>query len=236
MEPSHRVLGILAIHNLTQNFLLNERGYVSGNLGVTALLIGIARRAGLTWEEMGLGRPDARQSALLAATATAVAAGVATIAVANPRVRVVLEDERAKITEPDEIWRRVLLRFPLGTAFFEEMAFRGVLAGLLRRSDDDWRGDLISAGMFAVWHLIPTARALSGNPLGQDRTAPQRISPVVVGSAAAGVAGLGFSWLRRRTGSLLAPWLVHASLNSISFLAGVAAQRKARSGRSAPTG
>ncbi|HEX6286081.1 MAG TPA: CPBP family glutamic-type intramembrane protease, partial [Acidimicrobiia bacterium] len=51
------------------------------------------------------------------------------------------------------------------------------------------------------------------------------IAAALGGSAAAGVAGLGLSWLRRRTGSLLAPWLVHATVNSAAYLAGVVRSR-----------
>jgi hypothetical protein len=47
-------LGILAMHNLVQNLVLNERGYVTGNLVVSGLLIGIGRASGLSSADMGL--------------------------------------------------------------------------------------------------------------------------------------------------------------------------------------
>ena len=35
---------------------------------------------------------------------------------------------------------------------------------------------------------------------------------------ATGVAGMFFSWLRLRSGSILAPWLTHTGFNSIGYL------------------
>jgi len=39
----------LAAHNLEKNSVLNERGYVSGNLVVSGLLVGVGRAAGFRW-------------------------------------------------------------------------------------------------------------------------------------------------------------------------------------------
>lgn len=221
------VLGILAAHNIVQNFLLNERGYVTGNLAVSALLVGIGRQSGVSWDEIGLGRQQARQSLAFGAGAAATAAAAAgALAMSHPRGRDILRDERAAEAGRENVWKRALVRFPLGTALFEEVAFRGVLPALLLRGRGTWRADLLSAGVFAAWHVIPTARALAGNAMGADQSSRQRTTTVIAGSAAAGVAGLGFSWLRRRTGGLLAPWLVHAVLNTISFVAAVIAQRR----------
>ena len=35
---------------------------------------------------------------------------------------------------------------------------------------------------------------------------------------ATGVAGMFFSWLRLRSGSILAPWLTHTGFNAIGYL------------------
>jgi len=239
LSTQHRrgeaALSILAAHNLVQNLVLNERGYVTGNLVVSGLLIGLGRNSGLSWEAMGLGKGDTR-SGLRMGTATALG-GLATggIALASSRIRPLLRDDRAATTSMGDVWRRALIRFPLGTALFEEVAFRGVLPALF---GGPWRGDLLSAGAFGLWHLIPTQRALAGNPASKGMPAARRVGAVVGGSLAAGVAGLALSALRRRTGSLLAPWLVHASFNSLSYLAGVTAHRMGgtpnRHGRPSP--
>ena len=69
---------------------------------------------------------------------------------------------------------------------------------------------LVGAALFGLWHLTPTLTGAldAGDPaLG-----------VTVGTVAATtVAGIGFGWLRVRSGSLLAPILAHIATNSVAF-------------------
>lgn len=228
-RPASAVIGVLAVHNLTQNYLLNQRGYVSGNLVVSSLLAGLARMAGVSWEEMGLDPNRLRHGLRLGARLGWIAAPAGILVFAHPATRPYLLDRRAEVASRGEMWGRALVRFPLGTALFEEMAFRGVLPALLRTRRPA-AADLLSAGFFALWHIIPTARALAGNPLGEGMPRRRRAAVVVTGSVVAGLFGLVFSALRERSGSLAAPWLAHASLNTVSFLTATAATRLAGSG------
>jgi len=216
-----KALGILGVHNLVQNTVLNETGYVAGNLAMSVTLVGIARSSGASWDEMGLGRPDVATSSKIGSIAVSLGALGTIAAVAHPRTRALLSENRTPTTGSAQLVRRALIRFPLGTALFEEVAFRGVLPALTDRGN--WQADAMSAAVFAVWHIIPTARAQAS---GADTSRRNRTLGIAIGSTAAGVAGLGLSWLRRRTGGLLAPWMVHASVNSIAFLAGAALRRR----------
>jgi uncharacterized protein len=224
-QGARRALVILAAHNLVQNSLLSERGYVTGNLAVSGLLVGVGRASGLSWDELGLHPGDVRRGLRMGARASAVGATVALLALCHPSIRALLRDERATPASGRAVWRRALLRFPLGTALFEEVAFRGVLPALLRQTHRSGSAEALSATAFGLWHLIPSGRALSGNPLGVGMPPGQRSAAILGGSAVAGVSGLALGWMRRRTGSLVAPWLVHTSVNSLSYLAGVAALR-----------
>lgn len=223
--PTRLALTVLACHNLVQNYLLNERGYVTGNLAVSGVLVAIGHHAGLGWDEMGLHPARFRRGLRAGAWASAGATTAALLALSHPGSRSLLLDERAAPTPGASVWRRALVRFPLGTALFEEIAFRGVIPGLLRQRHRPLTAETLSAGAFAIWHLIPTYRALAGNPLGRAMSPGRRAAAGAVGAAAAGVFGLGFSWMRRRSGTLLTPWLAHASLNTLSYLAGVGAWR-----------
>lgn len=222
-RPERAALAILTLHNLVQNHLLNERGYVTGNLAVTGLLVGLGRTAGLSWKDMGLDPNRITAGIRLGSRVSGVAVTGALIALINPITRSLLRDERARVASGGEIGQRMLLRFPIGTALFEEVAFRGVLPAMLQRRHRPATAHLLSAGAFAVWHLIPTSRALAGNPLHLVISKSRHAQYVIAGSAAAGAFGLAFSALRRRADSVAAPWLAHAALNSVSFLAGVAA-------------
>lgn len=214
---------MLAAHNLVQNLLLNERGYVAGNMVVSGALIGLGRVSGLSWDEMGLHPKRARAGLRLGSRVAAGAVVTGVVVLANPRHRPYLLDDRAPWRPGAPIWRRALVRFPLGTALFEEVAFRGVLPAMLRSRHPSRASELVSAGVFAAWHLIPTARALAGNPLGRYMSPARRVGAILAGSALAGGFGLIFTALRRRSGSLVAPWLAHSALNACSYLAAVAA-------------
>ena len=90
----------------------------------------------------------------------------------------------------DELAEWVLFRIPVGTVLTEELLFRGVL---------DSASPALSPIFFGLWHIHP-ARA-AGDP----------VVGTVVATAAAGVV---FSWLRARSGSVLAPALLHYFLNA----------------------
>lgn len=216
-------LGLIAAHNLAQNTVLNGRGYVEGNLLVLAGLVSVSRASGLSLSEIGLSpKVDRSDLRLFGVVATLIASG-SLVALAHPRSRELLRDERARDRSSDVIVYKSLVRFPIGTALFEETTFRGVLPALTGRSNA--AGDLLSALVFGLWHVIPTARALPGSRLSGDMTLADRARAVMAGCAFTTLAGLGFSWLRRRSGSIVLPWLVHSAINTITYLAGVLAWR-----------
>ncbi len=188
---------------------------------MAAGLIGLGRSSGASLAEMGL-RPVLSADDLRLAGATAATAAImASAAVAHPRTRALLRDERARDAPRALIRQRVLIRFPLGTAMFEEVVFRGVLPRLLARSEKT--GDLLSTALFGLWHVIPTARVLRGNPIG--RRAASSARAVAAGSVAAAAAGHALVWARRTSGSVVLPWLLHSIFNITSYLAGVVAWR-----------
>ena len=214
---------LVAAHNIAQNTFLNRRGYVEGNLLVLAGLVGIGKMQGLSLEEMGLspkfGRRDLQILGLLAAS---TAAG-SLAALAHPETRELLRDERARDESGRVIAYKTLIRFPIGTALFEEGSFRGVLPALIGRSEAT--GDLVSAIAFGLWHVIPTGRALAGSPLSLEMTPDRRARAVIAGCAITSLAGLGFSRVRRHSGSVVLPWLIHSAFNIITYLGGVVAWR-----------
>ena len=44
---------------------------------------------------------------------------------------------------------------PLGTVLLEEVAFRGVLWGLLAHMDGPRVATLVSHSLFGLWHILP---------------------------------------------------------------------------------
>jgi membrane protease YdiL (CAAX protease family) len=217
---SPEVVGLSALgaYNLLQNLVVSDRAYVPANLAMTAGLIAFARRSGVSIEQMGLGRERLGEGVLLGGM-TAAGAGLVTIAAARRFGRWFL-DERARDHGPGEATYRALIRFPVGTALFEEVAFRGVLDALWRRRGDSF-ARVVTVLSFGVWHLLPTFRGYPGMGAGNGPSASmgERCLAAVFGAAATSLSGFAFTALRERAGHVAAPWLAHASINTWSYLA-----------------
>jgi uncharacterized protein len=195
--------------------------YVPVNLAGAAALLGAARAAGVSWAELGLSRSRVPAGLRLGgAVAAGVAAGYAA-ALAVPALRPLLTDERAAGRGIGELAGEVLVRIPLGTVLWEEVAFRGVLLAALARVLPPRQAVLAGAAVFGVWHASPTASAVGANGLVEGPVPTAAV--VLAGCLVTAGAGLVFSWLRLRSGSLVAPVLLHLATNCLGLLAATAA-------------
>lgn len=220
------LIGGIAVYNVVQNTLLTDRGYVVGNVLVAAGALSWARRSDIGWSELGLD-PESMVEGLATGAAVGTAAAVLTLAIQDSRpTRALFDDERLTGIDRAEMWHRLLVRFPLGTALFEEVLFRGVLPAAFPNRPV-WQQELISAGVFAVWHIIPTSQTVAANREGRSLAPGRKATAVVGGSLAAGLAGLGFSALKRVSSSLAAPWLAHATINGLTLALAMRANRRA---------
>jgi membrane protease YdiL (CAAX protease family) len=184
-------------------------------------LVALARGADVPYREMGLGVDELASGMRLGGV---VAAGVGVgFAVASRLARFDgwLRDERAGGHGAAGAAYRAAIRFPVGTALFEEVAFRSVLAGLWRRKSGARRARVVTAAAFGAWHLLPTYRLYPGMGFGSGREAGrgERMRAALGGALLTAVSSFGFSWLRDRSGSVAAPWLVHAAYNTGGYLA-----------------
>ena len=120
----------------------------------------------------------------------------------------------------------MLLRIPVGTVAWEEIAFRGVLQAALRRVLAEPAATTVASAVFGLWHVRPTAEALAANRLATTRSARiAGVTAVVAGTAAAGAV---LSLLRERSGSLTAPVLLHLTANCMAPLASALARMLSR--------
>jgi membrane protease YdiL (CAAX protease family) len=97
-----------------------------------------------------------------------------------------------------------LLHGVIQTGLAEELLFRGLIAGALGRRMSPWRANLVQTAIFLVPHLAVVAVA-------------PHLWRIVLATPIAG--GLLCGWLRLRSGSILAPWMVHAAGNVATMLA-----------------
>ena len=214
------VLG--AWNNLVVHRLPGRPGsYVLANVAAAGVLLAAARAAGLSWAELGLSRRRLAAGARWGGGCAAVVAAGYGTALAVPALRPLLGDARVAGLDGGELAGQVLVRIPLGTVLWEEVAFRGVLLAALGRLLSRRGAVGGSAALFGLWHVRPTLGALAANDLAGGPLA--RTGAVLLACLATAAAGVLFAELRLRSGSLLAPALLHLATNSLGVLAGAAA-------------
>jgi CAAX protease family protein len=199
------------------------QSYVAVNLTATGLVLVGARSVGFTWKELGFDPRRARAGLRWGGACFAVVAAGYGAGLTVPAVRPLLTDARLAGADSAEVAYQTLVRIPLGTVLWEETAFRGVLLAVLMRVVAPRAAVVVSAGLFGVWHIRPTLTAATANALTDG--SPGLVVAVLLGCAFTAAAGVLLAWLRLRSGSLLAPVLLHLATNSLGALAAAAAHR-----------
>ncbi|MEV4468711.1 lysostaphin resistance A-like protein [Nonomuraea salmonea] len=215
-----RSIAVLAAANVLNNKVVPRLGPLTSTLA-TGALVAMARKSGLTWEEIGF--EDGRRGAVAGGVLAAAVAAVYSVGVASPRTKPLFHDERALSLSRARVFEEALLQVPLGTVLLEEVGFRGALYGMLRKSHGTVAATAVSSGLFGLWHILPSIDMARANPALGALTAgepPGRldVARVVVGSVVStAAAGVLFCELRRRRG-LLTPAMLHLATNSLGYL------------------
>jgi membrane protease YdiL (CAAX protease family) len=205
---------ILAASTTLANRVLPGWAYPVCGLAAAAILVALGRAAGRTWPQLGLAR--LRRPALAGLAGAALVAAVFGIALAVPSLRTVYQDGRVGDPDLAQLLWLTCGRILFGTVLIEEIAFRGVLPGLLGATDERWRWPPIlgSAALFGLWHALP-ALAIGRNAAVH---AVFGATPVVVlqvlAMAAAAVAGIFLHWWRHVGRGVLASVIVHFATNA----------------------
>jgi uncharacterized protein len=213
------VVVVLVLTNLIAHFTTSWASIATvpaAAIGLVALL----RFNGLGWAELGLGRDHWKSGAAYALAAVVLVVAVIAVGALLPVTRPMFMNNHYATISGALVASMVII--PLQTVIPEELAFRGVLHGALNRA---WgfRGVALAGSLlFGLWH-IATSLGLTSNNVGFTRLFGGGIAGMLGGVTLAVVAtaaaGFVFSWLRRRSGSLIAPIALHWSLNGLGALA-----------------
>ncbi len=216
------VIAILAAVNVVD--IRVPHASLAAGPGCAAGLPAIGRLAGLSWADMGLGPGTWRRGLKWAGVEVGAAAAVLAIGAALPLTRDAFRDTRYRLDLGGALLTALVL-IPVGTVLLEEVAFRGVLWGLLRRVHGTATATVVSSLLFGVWHVLPSlgldsdSEAISG-AVGSGRSAQVlTVLGTVLFTAGAGVV---LCELRRRSGSVLASAGLHWAVNGLSVLASAA--------------
>jgi len=191
-------------HDTREQFLLWSN--LALLAGLLAWALGPAR---FSASEIGLGRRRVPGSALFGALLSVVATVPPVLFIGLAPLFNGDAVEAPEITGRSgaEMAYFLLFRQPVGTALFEEAAFRGVLYGAWQRVGGDRMAFLATAGTFSLWHLVITSRTVAES--GVVDNPPALVAGVVVSLAGLFVGGLVFAYLRWHTRSIAAPAVTH---------------------------
>ncbi len=213
------VVVVLALTNLLAHFT-TPWANVAVVPAAAIVLVALVRSRGLGWSELGLGREHWRSGAGYALGAVALVGVVIAVGALLPWTRPMFLNNHYATLSGALLASMIII--PLQTVIPEELAFRGVLHGALDRA---WgfRG-VAAAGslLFGLWHIASSLGLTAGN-VGFTRVLGGGVFGMVAGVVGAvlatAAAGFVFTWLRRRSGSLIAPIALHWSLNGLGALA-----------------
>jgi membrane protease YdiL (CAAX protease family) len=213
------VVVVLALTNLIAHFTTPWAGVATVPAAAVGLVL-LLRFNGLGWAELGLGRDHWKSGAAYALGAMALVVTVIAVGVLLPLTRPMFMNNHYATMSGALVASMIII--PLQTVIPEELAFRGVLHGALNRA---WgfRGVAVAGSLlFGLWH-IATSVGLTSSNVGFTRLFGGGIVGMLAGVTlaviATAMAGFVFSWLRRRSGSLIAPIALHWSLNGLGALA-----------------
>ena len=213
------ILVLAGYANIIANEVLDDAWHIPFNLGVLAVALLIARRAGTTWTTMGLRNDRVRRGVTVGGVVVGVIAVGVVIGIAVPATRELFRDERVIENSTSWVLFQAFVRVPLATALYEEVLFRGIVFGMLIRRRSPLVAGLMTSVLFGMWHILPTIETLDANPGGDVFSGAIGLGVAVIGAiAGTTIAGLGFLWIRLYANSTYASVLAHIGTNSIAML------------------
>lgn len=205
--------------------------WLSVSVAMTAIILGLL--SGLSFSEMGLGANGLLKSVEVAGLFVLALTGVLYIVSRiAPLRKFFLGGYFARVPRK-KLFYEAGFRVPLGTALLEEVLFRGVLLGMLYVHYGTFQAIVCSSLVFGLWHIFPTVADIEQNEAAAQMVSGSRtrrwgsVALVVFSTT---LAGIFFSVVRLWAGSLLAPWLIHWTINSSSIVTAAILGKQHRKG------
>jgi hypothetical protein len=224
---------VLVAHNVLVHRALRPPADAALNLASAIGLTTFALRTGCTLAELGLDRTDLKKGVKTGSVAAACCSAGIGIAAALPSTRKFFLDARLRGMSRSETLYHASLRIPVATALSEEIMFRSALHALFARKHSLQTTLTWTSLLFGLWHILPTLVTFEGNPasnIGQNPGRARLLAVFGITGSTAG-AGLYFSYLRLRSGSLAAAVLPHAAINIVALVIGKALVDRPRVGQ-----
>lgn len=197
--------------------------------GAFALVVlGIAHLIGLGIGELGLGITYIPKGVLIAAMASLalliIAIGLAHLPLLHGYF---LSQTSILKTKTSRILYETLFRIPLITALFEEFLFRGFLLALFLTYHQTGVAVVLSSLVFGLWHIFPAINGMNVNSYRRsNQNLTNKTAFVAATVMATALAGVVFCHLRIISNTIIAPWLLHWTINAGGVVAVLFAKKQ----------
>lgn len=207
---------VLLVGNLMSNLVLPAWAYVPWNVLVTGVIVLLA--VAVAPDEM-MGFTAWKRGAAWGTVLTVLTLGLLLLAITMPVFNELYHDRRVAAATGTWLYQ-AFLRIPFGTVLLEEVAFRGVLQGLFILRWGALRGSVAASLCFGLWHVLPALTLNEVNPVA-TRVFGSGVGGVTIAVVFAvvstAIAGMWWSWIRLRSGSVLATMMAHVASNSGAY-------------------
>lgn len=177
--------------------LVKYCGLTGGEIGLTTKYL---------WKNIGYGLA---MTGLVVIPFALLIWGLPKIGLETPVIRIEAMDQGS-------LWRRLILRIPVGTAFFEETLFRGIFFAIALKSWPVRKTTIVSSLLFVGWHIVPALKVAASNFAAENFFYGTAI--FILGLAGALAAGLILAWVRVRCRSVIGVAIGHALINDGGLL------------------
>jgi uncharacterized protein len=211
------VVVTLLIGNILSNRVVPAALYVPTNLVTAAVVVFISRRLVTSYD---MGWTNWAKGARWGLAVTLVGLGFYVVALVTPGLDELFNDRRVD-GGPARLFYEVFIRIPLGTVLLEEVAFRGALPAIFAKQMSTFRAAVFSSALFGLWHVLPSLSLANVNPVFEGLLGTGlagKIGGVAIAVVGTFLLGLWLCFLRYRSGSILAPMIVHVASNSGGYV------------------
>jgi membrane protease YdiL (CAAX protease family) len=211
------VVVVLVIGNILSNRVAPAVLYVPLNLATATVVFLVARDLVTTWE---MGFRNWSKGARWGIVVMLIGLALYLTAAVLPWFEDLFHDRRVK-GGIVRMFYEAFVRIPFGTVVLEEVAFRGVLPAVFAKYMSTFRAAVVASILFGFWHVLPSLNLSEVNPFFEwllgDGIAG-KIGGVAIAVFGTFLAGLWLSFLRLRSGSLLAPIIAHWASNAGAYV------------------
>ena len=210
----------LIVFNIVNNRVAPQTHYLLWSFVGSVALLAIGLLDGNDFTDMGLGFAYILPGLIWAGISIVAVTTVYLIGSIFKKSREAFADERIGALSGGRLLFQSLVEVPLGTVFFEEIAFRAVLFSILARRVDLTTAIVISAILFGLWHILPSIGTHENNPalggvVGSGRRG--NILGVLASVLTTTLAGVLFTLMRIFSGSVIAPMGFHWATNGLGY-------------------